>query len=52
MTENLTITVPEDISKIRLDKFLADHFPEYSRNQFIRLIEEGAVQIVGQKINL
>ncbi|MBO7483898.1 MAG: RluA family pseudouridine synthase [Alphaproteobacteria bacterium] len=52
MIENLTVTAPEDISKIRLDKFLAESFPEYSRNQFIHLIEAGAVQIVGQKITL
>ena len=52
MTENLTITAPEDLKKIRLDKFLAESFPEYSRNQFIRLIEEGAVQVVGQNFNL
>ena len=52
MTENLTITAPEKIDKIRLDKFLAESFPQYSRNQFIRLIEEGAVQIEGQNLNL
>ena len=52
MTENLTITAPEDIAKVRLDKFLAESFPEYSRNQFIHLIEAGAVQIVGQKATL
>ena len=52
MTENLTITVPEDISKTRLDKFLADSFPEYSRNQFIRLIESGAVRITDQTTKL
>ena len=52
MAENLTVTVPEDVSKIRLDKFLADCFPEYSRNQFIRLIEEAAVQLVGQNAKL
>ena len=52
MTENLTITAPEDIAKVRLDKFLAESFPDYSRNQFIHLIEAGAVQIVGQKITL
>ncbi len=52
MSENLTITVPENLSKMRLDKFLADSFPEYSRNQFIRLIEAGAVQIIGQNTQL
>ena len=52
MSENLTITATENLKKIRLDKFLAESFPQYSRNQFIRLIEEGAVQILGQKGNL
>ena len=52
MTDNLIITAPEKIDKIRLDKFLAESFPQYSRNQFIRLIEEGAVQIEGQNLNL
>ena len=52
MTENLTVTAPEDLKKIRLDKFLAESFPDYSRNQFIRLIEEGAVQIEGQHATL
>lgn len=52
MIESLTVSAPEKIDKIRLDKFLAESFPEYSRNQFIRLIEEGAVQIEGQRGNL
>ena len=52
MTENLTVSAPENLPKTRLDKFLADCFPEYSRNQFIHLIEAGAVQIEGQKIQL
>lgn len=52
MSENLTVTAPKDLKKVRLDKFLAESFPEYSRNQFIRLIEKGTVQIVGQKFNL
>lgn len=49
MSENLTVIAPENLSKIRLDKFLADNFPEYSRNQFIRLIGAGAVKILGQE---
>ena len=52
MNENLTITVPDNQPKIRLDKFLAENFPDYSRNQFIHLIETGAVQIQGQKTSL
>ena len=52
MSENLTITVPENLSKMRLDKFLADSFPSYSRNQFIHLIDAGAVQIEGQNTKL
>ena len=31
----------------RLDKFLVGCFPDYSRNQFIHLIEAGAVQVLG-----
>ena len=52
MSENLTVTASENIAKIRLDKFLAESFPDYSRNQFIHLIEAGAVQIVGQNVTL
>lgn len=52
MTESLTVTAPEKIDKIRLDKFLAESFPQYSRNQFIRLIEDGAVQMAGQQGSL
>lgn len=52
MSENLILTAPEDILKIRLDKFLAKSFPQYSRNQLIGLIEAGAVQIQGQNVKL
>ena len=52
MSENLTVVAPENLPKTRLDKFLADSFPEYSRNQFIHLIEAGAVQIMGQNTQL
>jgi len=40
-----TPPVPEGASKKRLDKFLADTFPDVSRNTFIRLIEENKVKI-------
>ena len=49
MSESLKVTASVDLPKIRLDKFLAQSFPDYSRNQFIHLIEQGAVQIVGQE---
>ena len=49
MINNLTTTAPDDLPKMRLDKFLAISFPQYSRNQLINLIEAGAVQIEGQK---
>ena len=49
MSESLKVTASVDLAKIRLDKFLAQSFPDYSRNQFIHLIEQGAVQIVGQE---
>ena len=52
MIENLTVTAPDNLPRIRLDKFLADNFPQYSRNQFIKLIEKGAVQIAGHNTPL
>ena len=52
MTENLTVTAPDHLEKTRLDKFLAESFPAYSRNQLTNLIETGAVQIAGQEAPL
>ncbi|MBQ4472438.1 MAG: RluA family pseudouridine synthase [Alphaproteobacteria bacterium] len=40
----VSLPVSETQAKTRLDKFLADNFPEYSRNTFIRLIEDHQVQ--------
>ncbi len=37
--------VPQEMNKVRLDKFLAQVFPSFSRNTFIRLIEENKVKI-------
>lgn len=45
-TQNAPLVTPkvtEEQKKMRLDKFLATVFPQFSRNQMIRLIEEGAV---------
>ena len=46
-SENFLMTppVPEGSSRRRLDKFLADAFPDISRNTFIRLIEGNKVKI-------
>ena len=41
----VTPPVPEGCAKKRLDKFLADVFPDKSRNFFIRLIEENKVRL-------
>ena len=41
----VTPPVPEGLAKKRLDKFLADTFPDVSRNTFIRLIEDDKVKI-------
>lgn len=38
-----TAPVPEDMTKIRIDKFIADEIPEFSRSQVQRLIENGYV---------
>ena len=45
-----TPPVPESVAGKRLDKFLADTFPDISRNTFIRLIEENKVKIQDQDI--
>ena len=46
-TPNSLITPPVSDGQVkkRLDKFLADTFPDVSRNAFIRLIEENKVKI-------
>lgn len=41
----ITPPVPERSAKKRLDKFLAETFPDISRNTFIRLIENNRVKI-------
>lgn len=41
----VTPKVTEAQKKMRLDKFLVASFPEFSRNQVIRLIKEGAVRL-------
>ena len=47
-SENKTVLVSVPVSeaqnKMRIDRFLAESFPEYSRNSFIRLIEDRHVQ--------
>ena len=48
MTQSLTHTITSDQSGERLDKALAELFPDHSRAQWQRLIKEEVVQINGQ----
>jgi 23S rRNA pseudouridine1911/1915/1917 synthase len=51
---NTTITVPIPdtiISHIRIDKYLSDHFPLYSRSFFARLIDDSFITVNGKEIN-
>lgn len=41
----VTPKVPETQKNLRLDKFLVSCYPQFSRNQMIRLIKEGAVSV-------
>lgn len=43
----VTQKVTNEWAGVRLDKFLADNFKDYSRNQLIRLIDSEAVSMVG-----
>ncbi len=38
------ITAPEEVGKVRLDKFLTEHMPEYSRSRIQALIKQGQVK--------
>ena len=42
----VTSKVTEEQTKMRLDKFLADSFPEFSRSQITRLIESDTVRLL------
>lgn len=50
----ITLTVPSDFARgasgaaPRLDRYLADCFPEVSRAEFMRLIDSGAVRLDGR----
>jgi 23S rRNA pseudouridine1911/1915/1917 synthase len=46
--ETLTITVPDDAERVRLDRFLVSVLAERSRSQIQRLIEEGLVRVGGR----
>jgi 23S rRNA pseudouridine1911/1915/1917 synthase len=50
MDDTLTYTFTPTQSGERLDKILADLFPEHSRSQWQRLIKEGAVWLDGQPV--
>lgn len=45
----VTPKVNEDAKKMRLDKYLSDCFPDYSRSQMTRLIEADAVRLVSDR---
>ncbi|MDY6408123.1 MAG: RluA family pseudouridine synthase [Pseudomonadota bacterium] len=44
----VTSKVTETQIKMRLDKFLAESFPEFSRNQIARMIDADAVRLVSE----
>ncbi len=49
-TENGTLVTPkvtDEQTKMRLDKFLADCFPQFSRSGVVRMIEADTVRLVG-----
>jgi 23S rRNA pseudouridine1911/1915/1917 synthase len=48
--EDLVHVCTEDSASKRIDLFLAEHFPKYSRTYFQWLISQGLVVINGQKI--
>jgi 23S rRNA pseudouridine1911/1915/1917 synthase len=45
--QSVQITVPQDQPKVRLDVFLHEQFPAYSRSFFNRAIIDGLVQVNG-----
>ncbi|MFS8563652.1 MAG: RluA family pseudouridine synthase [Rhabdochlamydiaceae bacterium] len=45
-----SLTVSGSEARVRLDKFLASHFPDYSRSYFQYLIENGFVLVNGEKL--
>lgn len=49
MSRRETLRVEASQPKVRLDKFLQQHFPETSRGTFQRLIENGDVRVDGQR---
>ena len=48
MPEPIDIEVTESRPGVRLDRYLADRFPETSRGRFQQLISEGAVRVNGR----
>jgi 23S rRNA pseudouridine1911/1915/1917 synthase len=45
-----TLTLDEESAGLRLDRWLASHFPEYSRTYFQYLIDSKAVNINGKEV--
>ena len=50
MATNIEVVVLEDSDGERLDRFLADQLPHYSREYLKRIIQEGGVTIEGKKL--
>lgn len=48
---NITATVPAEVNGQRLDKALAEMFPDYSRSRLKEWITEGSVKIDGQVVD-
>ena len=49
MTESCCLQVPAHYISMRLDRFLDDNLPEFSRSQIKRLIDDAAVTVNGVK---
>ena len=49
---NQILTVENEETKERLDKFLSRCFPEYSRARLQKLIKEGGVDVNGKKVSV
>jgi 23S rRNA pseudouridine1911/1915/1917 synthase len=47
MARTVTIEVPQEFAGMRLDNFLARHFPDLSRSRCQQVIRDGRVRIEG-----
>jgi len=48
--EQVTVVIPQDNAKQRIDQFLNDQFPMYSRSFFHRAIEDGYISLDGKLV--